>query len=699
MNLFNRPTVGRVFVIALLALLVLTACNTEEATPTPEPEPTDTAVSPTEAPTEEPTEEPTAVPPTEEPTAEPTATTEPTATPETTSATFEEADCEFNAPTGRDVTCGWLTVPEDRTNLDDDSTIRLHVAIFASESDDPAPDPIVYLEGGPGGEPLETVPFTFELLFAPFLANHDFIIFDQRGTGYSQPSLACPETRQLGLDLLEQDVTPEEALALTIDSLTECRDRLLEDGVNLAAYNSAANAADLNDLRLALGYDEWNLFGISYGTRLALTAMRDYPTGLRSVILDSTYPLEVNIVTDTPDNMVRAFDELFAGCVADPACNEAYPDLEETFLNLIERHNSDEIEMTVSNLFTGETYDTVMSGDELPGILFQSLYSTELIPSLPQLIYEIDAGEFTTLSTLVSSFITQGDFISMGMFLSVRCNEESSFTTIDDAAASAEKYPEYAEMFKYGIGVGPTHLEICELWGAGTADPIENESVSSDIPTLVLAGQYDPVTPPVWGEQVAGQLDNVYFYEFPGTGHGVSISGECGVSLVESFLADPANEPDATCLAEVSAPAFVVPGGEDVAITLVPFENSTFGIAGVVPEGWEEAVPGTYVRGSNALDQAAIIQQAVPGMDADSFLQLLASQLGWEEVPESIGSYEAESRTWTLYEAEVQGYPAIMATAEEDGTTIFVFLVSEADEQEALANAVFYPALDAVTLQ
>lgn len=697
MNQFYRPTFGRAFVIALLALLLLTACSTEEPTPTPVP-PTETAVPPTTVPTEEPTAEPTAVPPTEEPTAEPTATSEPTAVPETTSAVFEEGDCEFPEPTGRDVTCGWLTVPEDRTNPDDDSTIRLHVAIFASESDDPAPDPIVYLEGGPGGDPLEAVPYTFERLFAPYLANHDFIIFDQRGTGYSEPSLACPETRQLGLDLLDQDVTAEEALGLTIESLVQCRDRLVEEGVNLAAYNSAANAADLNDLRIALGYDEWNLLGVSYGTRLAQTTMRDHPQGLRSVILDSAYPLEVNLLTDTSDNVARAFDVFFAGCAADPACSEMYPDLEETFYSLVERHNTEKIELTVTNLFTGETYDTAVTGDDLLGVLFQTLYSTEIIPSLPQMIYDIEAGNYTALTTLLSSFIANGDFISLGMQFSVQCNEENSFADAADVAAAVERYPELANLFATSVNLGPPALQICDFWGAGTADSSENEPISSDIPTLVLAGEYDPITPPAWGEQVAANLENASYFEFPGTGHGVSLAGECAVELVQSFLADPEGEPDASCLSTVGAPEFV-PADDGGTITLVPFENATFGIAGVVPEGWEEVGPGVYARGSNALDQTVIIQQAGPGVSAEQLLTLLGSQFGWEEAPASSGTYEAESRTWTLYETEVQGFPTVMAFAEEDGSTFFVLLISEADEQELLVNDVFYPALDALTAQ
>lgn len=682
-------------IIILFSLVLLTGCGSEEATPTPQPP------SPTAEP-EPATEEPATSTATNEPataTAVPaTGTPEPTQIPEPiSSATFETADCEFDVPASSDVTCGWLTVPEDRNNPDDDSTIQLHVAIFASQSDNPAPDPIIYLEGGPGGEPLEALPFTFDRLFAPYTANRDLIIFDQRGTGYSQPSLACPEQRELMFELIEQDIPVEEEVALSKESLAECRDRLVDEGVNLAAYNSAANAADLNDLRQALGYDEWNVWGISYGTRLAQTVMRDHPEGIRSVILDSTYPLESNLITETPDNLARAFNVFFEGCAADPACNKAYPDLETRFYDLVAQLNEENIELTLTDLFSGETYNTLFDGDDLTGILFQSLYSTEIIPGLPKLITDVEAGDTSTLSALLSSFLINGEFISIGMQFSVQCHEENIFASIEEVTEAAEKYPELANLFTNSINLGPPALEICDMWGAGTADAIENEPITSDIPTLVLAGEYDPITPPVWGEEVASNLSQSTYFEFPGTGHGASVAGECAVELVESFLANPNAKPDASCLAELSGPVFTVPSGE-ADVTLIPYESDVFGISGLVPEGWEEITPGGYLRGQSALDQTLVLQQAAPGTGADELLSLLSTQFGWANVPESSGSYESENGTWTLYDAEVQGLPTTLALREENGTALLVLLLSSGEERDQLTEDVFLPALEALVL-
>ncbi|MCL4265220.1 MAG: alpha/beta hydrolase [Anaerolineae bacterium] len=686
----------RLCMLAVGLVFLFAACNNEE------PAPTATAVSetvetattnptPTHTATAEPTIEPTAVP-----TIPPTFTPEPITAAPTTA--FVEAACEFDVPNGRDVTCGWLTVPENRTDPASDNTIRLHVAIFASDSNNPTPDPIIYLEGGPGGDALEAVPLIFEMRFAPYLANHTLIMFDQRGTGYSEPSLACPEYTELSYELLEQDISPEEAGQQSLEILLACRDRLADEGVNLAAYNSAASAADLNDLRIALGYDEWNVWGVSYGTRLAQTLMRDYPEGIRSVILDSAYPLEVNLLTDTPENVARAFDVFFAGCAADPICAEAYPDLETLFNETVAQLNEEKITLPITNLFTGDSYDAYFRGDDLVGVLFQSLYATEIIPELPKLIADVNAGEYGSLSLLLSSFLSNSDFVSVGMQFSVQCHEENGFATAEQITTALAAQPELEPVFRDSPNLGPNALVICEQWGAGTAVPLENEPITSDIPTLILAGEYDPITPPAWGQQIQANLGNAYYYEFPGTGHGVSLSGECGVSVVESFLADPTAEPDTTCVAALGGPAFVTPGAETEAVVMTPYTDETFGFSSVAPEGWTEAGPGVYARGSTGLDQTVLIQQAAPGMTADFLVDLLTTQLGLTETPTGDEMLEAGGRTWTLYETEAQGLPVLLATAEEDGTTLLVLLITNPDEKEALYEMVMLPALEAFQL-
>lgn len=269
-----RRTMGLSFALGALALMALVSCVKATPTATPVPTPTATAIL---APTATPTPTATALP---GPTATPTATSvptptstpssipTPTPTPTPTSVptwSFQPAACEFEVPVGEVVECGYLTVPEDHSRPDGD-TIRLHVAVVRSHSPYPELDPIVYLAGGPGEKALATIPLVFFDQFSPFIENREIIIFDQRGVGFSQPALDCPEATGLFYELLDKDLSVAEEDSLVVEAASSCHQRLLDEGVNLEAFTTVQSAADVAVLREALGYDEWNLYGVSYGT-------------------------------------------------------------------------------------------------------------------------------------------------------------------------------------------------------------------------------------------------------------------------------------------------------------------------------------------------------------------------------------------------------------------------------------------------
>jgi len=235
---------------------------------------------------------------------------------------------------GETVECGYLIVPEDRADPDS-RDIRLAVAIFRHPDGAPEPDPIIYLEGGPGGSPLEIRAPNFAYFGPIFAANRDIILFDQRGVGFSEPALDCPALTELYLDLLDFEadgelLTAQEILDRKVEAFMACAEDL-SAVADLSAYNTVANAADVNDLRLALGYDQVNLYGSSYGTRLALGVMRDFSEGVRSVVLDAPYGPDADIYLDTPSSFDRALTVLTKECAADDACNAAYPDLRTCF--------------------------------------------------------------------------------------------------------------------------------------------------------------------------------------------------------------------------------------------------------------------------------------------------------------------------------------------------------------------------------
>ena len=813
----------------LSIILALPACA-EKARPTPAA--TATRPQPTATPTRAAPEPTTTAKPTETPLPTVIPTAEPTLTQADYTPVFEPADCPFDLPAGQvegeTVECGYLVVPEDRSDPDS-RDVRLAGAIFHSPGGATEPDPIIYLSGGPGASALEFIYLSFEKFAPAFAANRDLIMFDQRGVGRSEPALDCPAIVELSLELLDleldgQQLTEREIFGLLVDTLLSCKEDL-SAVADLSAYNTAASAADVNDLRLALGYEQVNLWGASYGTRLALGVMRDYPEGVRSVVLDSVYPPDVDLYLEGPANASRAFNLLFESCAADEACNAAYPNLRTVFFDTVDRLNENPASSEITDPFAGESYDAVFDGDTLLGLLFQLLYETEIVPSLPQLIYDASQDSFDMLELIRGQLIAQISVSSRGMMFSVQCNEEFAFNSLkqfetvlagypelaglyensvigklafqiceawDSGTAHAIEnpasseitdpfagesydavfdgdtllgllfqllyeteivpslpqliydasqdsfdmlelirgqliaqisvssrgmmfsvqcneefafnslkqfetvlagYPELAGLYENSV-IGKLAFQICEAWDSGTAHAIENQPVSSDIPTLVMAGEYDPVTPPAWARHAAETLENSFFFKYPGVGHGASVVGGCPRDMMITFLDDPTSAPDDACIAEMDM-QFDVPAESEEAVEFEPFANEEMGISGLAPVGWNEAGPGIFARGSSGLDVAALIEQAAP-MSAEDLLSTLIGQLGLDETPESVGEREANGLTWTLYAIEVQGVSVDVALTESDELALIVLLQSAADERDALYEAVFLPIVDAL---
>lgn len=473
------------------------------------------------------------------------------ATPVQAASHYESADCKFDIPASMTIHCGNLTVPEERAKHNG-RTIVLHVAMIKSASQTPAPDPVVYLEGGPGGSALEGI---VDWAKHPILDNRDLILFDQRGTGYSEPSLNCPETGQLDEQVNGQKMSITQIEALKLKAVVACRDRLKKTGVNLAAYTTAESAADVEDLRLALGYPQWNVYGISYGTRLALDVMRDYPKGVRSVVIDSVYPPHEDAWAEGPANADRAFKVLFQTCAADISCNTAYPNLEKVFYALVAKLDAKPISMDISNSGT-----ILINGSDLINTVFEALYSVDSIPSLPKLIYDTNRGDYGLFKQYLSDqFGSASGFDGTGMYYSIECGEKVTFTTKAKLEVALKEYPQLANSYKGDTDNGEVIFDICAQWGAKPAVASENEPVKSDIPTLVMAGELDPITPPVWAETAAKTLSHNYYFEYPGVGHAVTFSGDCPQNMMLAFLDDPKTKPNASCIQQMKEPEFTLP--------------------------------------------------------------------------------------------------------------------------------------------
>lgn len=479
-----------------------------------------------------------------------------TAHADTPTDAFQAADCMFEPIPfsglieGENLACGYITVPEQHDNPDS-LPIRLGVAIIDSLSDTPAPDPVIMAQGGPGGSTIDIYGAKAPRLIEALRRERDVILFDQRGTLYTQPSLTCPELIELTKETIDQNLSLEEAHELEMEALSDCRTRLLNGGVNLAAYNSLENAADVAFVSQALGYDSYNFYGVSYGTLLGLHLMKHHPERLRSVILDAVVPPPINFITEAPRSQDRAFSEFFAACAADTACQATYPDLETRFFNLIDRFNGTPVTIPVMDPVEGGRYEAVLNGDALEGVLFQLMYSTDFIPLLPKTLYDLEAGQYSSLSLILSNIAFDRTF-SIGMYNSVICAEDADFEVSDIQTQGI--HPRLAEGAELEYGL---FLDMCQLWNVPELGPSLDEPTVSDIPTLLLSGRFDPITPPAFAEAAAANLSTSYSYTFPTTAHS-ALGTACADEIVATFLSAPTSEPDSSCLEnEPSGPPFV----------------------------------------------------------------------------------------------------------------------------------------------
>jgi pimeloyl-ACP methyl ester carboxylesterase len=599
-------------------------------------------------------------------------------------ASIEEVACSYDelVPLPVEPTCYAVSVPERWDEPDPDDQVVLQAAVFAGDGS--VDDPIIYFDGGPGGETLDSLQFTFGLLVEPYLADRDFIVFDQRGVGLSEPSLACPELVEVSLADLAGEIAPEETLAVSLSALDACRGRLVTSGVDLEAYNSISSANDVEAMRSLLGYDRLNIVGISYGTRLAQTYMRMYPDSTRSVVLDSIFPTESNLWSEFNLGAVRAYDQLFDGCAASAACSQAYPDFQDRFFQLLDQLDAEPIETEATNVLTGETVPAVIDGTDALELVFGALYDRGRFSLIPQMVEGSLAGDHEIIELLVSIEVSNYGLISTGMQLAVECNEEIPFESEEVFQANLEQPAPYERLGQFEGGV--SLFTVCEAWPSGAAPDVEADLVVSDVPALLLAGQYDPITPPVGSDIVQAGLANSYSFLLAHEGHGIAPT-ECGAELINAFIADPATEPDSSCVAASPEPEWVeVPDGP---VEFVDFEAASVGVQGLRPEEWTDIGNGAFARGRNALDEATLVIQATQGAPPATLADLLASQLGIDL--SSLGQIDVDGEPWELFGSSDDAEPAVRLGVKAGEAGVLVLLAGDAEEIQELFDTYFQP--------
>ena len=607
---------------------------------------------------------------------------------------YEPAACPFEEPFGSDVNCGYLIVPEDRTG-DPTHTIRLAVALYHSTGNDPA-DPVIFLQGGPGAGAVELAAAAYDYLVDPFLSERDFIVFDQRGTGLSEPALDCDELTKLYLQDIHGLIPSSTRKLVYSNAFLSCNGLMSVSGVELNAYTTVASAADLKDLLSELGYQTANLYGASYGTRLALVVMRDYPEIVKSAILDSVVPVETNFFNKYPDSIDSGLQALFDSCAADPECQAAYPDLEEVFWELVSKLDANPVTVTTSNYPIGTITESV-TGSTAMSIILGSIKNTGFIDTAPQSIYRFRNGDYSTLISAQYSLPFAFEDISAGLYISMMCHEHILATSKEELEAISGRpgVKDYAWLPFYGDA--DDLFKACQSWGSVGPLLGENDLVTSDIPTLVITGKFDPTTPPSFAQQVAGQLSRSYYFEFPNQGHTPTAADDsgCAMDTALAFLNDPSVEPDRDCLNDLEAVDFIVPYTGKPPLSLETRDVWDVTVDG--PQDWFYLGDGFFFRGNSLLDitQIGVIEAPITADELVDWFSLGAyGYRGLDTAPFKVGQREANGLIWSLYLSTSNGRPVDIAMADRGINSLVVLMFCNEDEHEALYRTVFLPMVD-----
>ena len=439
---------------------------------------------------------------------------------------YQRIPCPLAASiVSEDLECGLLRVPEDRIRP---QGRYVQIAVSVRRQGDSAKPPLFVLSGGPGGSGLYEASWV-----EPPFNDRDVIMLDQRGAGFAIPALKCPEQN-------ESSLSHSAGQKL-------CRDRLERSGLDLAAFNSTESAADINDLRLALGYERIYLLGQSYGTYLALIIMREYPEILAGVILDSVLPPQATILGDAAGTFWRPLSTLFQDCAQEPACMSAYPDLEDRFTQAL-------AEFPVFLRESGGSGESITLFEEDFLFVVERLLAYSLGTELPSLINDVAQGDYTALTGLLVWLTEAGpeaSEVADGMYMAITCRELLSKETYAEAIANYADYPQWLQ--NYVAQYTDFILTSCALWDLPPASADASQPVHSAVPTLLLAGSYDTLTNSLWAEQAAETLSRSTLAVFPRLGHGISYEHTCPQNIMRDFLDKPAQTPDLSCIDSLAA--------------------------------------------------------------------------------------------------------------------------------------------------
>jgi pimeloyl-ACP methyl ester carboxylesterase len=473
------------------------------------------------------------------------------------------ADCatfDLRIPDGAAADCGFLSVSE-RRGVGASRRIDLAVAILAPVEDPAASEPLFIAQGGPGGGTIGSfAQLMLDDVETRPARDRPLVLWDQRGTGFSKPALTCPELSDAETAAAASGDAGVVDDAAYFAALKTCGARLKAQGIDFVGYNSAENADDVEALRATLGYDRIAFYGVSYGTELGQFVMRRHPEHLSAVVLDAVVPLDYDLFIEPAFAQQRIGEKYLLGCAAAPRCAAAFPDLATRYLALIDRLNADPVEVTVAPLPDplGQTAPPIripLTGDLLEGAIYSALYSGphDLVPLI---VDRADKGDFTLVTALLLPMALFDDSIATGMHLTVSCANHGD---VDPGGVDFSRVlPRIAEQTRSDAALA---ARICQDWNIPLLPRADLAPVASELPVLLLSGDFDPITPPSYAEKLLPTLPNATHVIFPAGAHGQAMTNPCANEIIGRFLDDPSAKPDTSCVG-TETPEFIT--SEDV---------------------------------------------------------------------------------------------------------------------------------------
>lgn len=448
-------------------------------------------------------------------------------------------DTESSWPTTQ---CYMMEVPESHAKPAG-RKIQFPVVRFFANITDPDKEPLLHLgAGGPGASMGLEPENASDWLWVNYAGmsvedGRDLIVIDPRGTGMASPKLACDEfikdanlafTRNLSID--------EESRVFTY-SMERCYSRLSETA-DLAQYNSAAVAKDVEALRKALGVPKLNLYGVSYASRYALTVARDFPDSVRAMVLNSAVFPNIIYTQQLPQDVIAAYQRGIDFCGKNTECNKRYPDLKRRLEALVQQLDESPLTVETGNIHPGRQYPFVLTGQRLLRVLFQALYNENFYKEFPAIVEELESGQSELLKTAIANFMglvldpNFGDAAGISHF----CYEEAPFVDFELARQSAATS---------GILGGSVRSDIdmmqiqCRIWAIPSAALLESRAIKTEVPTLVMHGALDPVLSADDANAARKKLPNHQWLLFPHLAHDVISASDCAEQAAAAFLNHP----------------------------------------------------------------------------------------------------------------------------------------------------------------